>query len=160
MGDPSQLAFHVTTTTTTNTNTTTTTTTTRKEEGQHGGDETTTTTTRKEESQHGGGGGGGGGGGDETTDRRVTTVRSNGKVGLWGTSWSACSSFVVAGLKARDSRLDALKTIIPVHCGVDLYKGDIHYLDGIMHLDEYILSVDHETVLPSYGYPYPETLKP
>jgi predicted acyl esterase len=85
------------------------------------------------------------------TDRSMT-VRSNGRVGLWGTSWSACSSFVVAGLKARDSRLDALKTIVPVHCGVDLYKGDIHYLDGILHLDEYILSVDHETILPSYGF--------
>ena len=82
----------------------------------------------------------------------LTTIKSNGKVGLWGQSWSACSLFVLAGKKARDSRLEPLKTAIPIHCAVDLYNGDIHYMDGIFHMDEYILSVDHETMLPSYGF--------
>jgi hypothetical protein len=52
------------------------------------------------------------------------TVKSNGHVGMWGQSWSACNSFVVAGRKARDSRLNALKTIIPMHCAVNLYEGE------------------------------------
>lgn len=79
-------------------------------------------------------------------------VISNGKVGLWGQSWSACASFVIAGKKARDARLAPLKTIVPVHCASNLYEGDIHYMDGIMHQDEYILSIDHENAIPSYGF--------
>ena len=87
-----------------------------------------------------------------TLETDGSLINSNGNVGLWGQSWSACSLFVLAGHKARDSRLQALKTVLPIHCAVDLYAGDIHYLDGIFHMDEYILSVDHETMLPSYGF--------
>ena len=63
-------------------------------------------------------------------------IRSNGNLAVWGQSWSACSSFVLAGHKARDARLSSLlslKTVIPLHCAIDLYGGDIHYIDGIMH---------------------------
>jgi len=80
------------------------------------------------------------------------TVRSNGRVALWGQSWSAFNAFIIAGKKARDPRLAALKTIVPIHGAVNLYEGDIHYMDGIMHQDEYILSVDQENALPSYGF--------
>jgi uncharacterized protein len=79
------------------------------------------------------------------------TVRSNGNVALWGQSWSAFNAFIIAGKKARDPRLSCLKTIVPVHGAVNLYEGDLHYMDGIFHEDEYILSVDHENALPSYG---------
>jgi uncharacterized protein len=80
------------------------------------------------------------------------TVRSNGKVALWGQSWSAFNAFIIAGKKARDPRLAALQTIVPIHGAVNLYEGDLHYMDGIFHEDEYILSVDHENALPSYGF--------
>ena len=80
------------------------------------------------------------------------TIRSNGKVALWGQSWSAFNAFIIAGKKARDSRLAALKTIVPIHGAINLYEGDLHYMDGIFHEDEYILSVDHENALPSYGF--------
>ena len=79
-------------------------------------------------------------------------VRSNGKIALWGQSWSAFNAFIIAGKKARDPRLASLQTIIPIHGAVNLYEGDLHYMDGIFHEDEYILSVDHENALPSYGF--------
>lgn len=79
-------------------------------------------------------------------------VRSNGNVALWGQSWSAFNAFIIAGRQARDPRLRGLKTIVPIHGAVNLYEGDLHYLDGIFHEDEYILSVDHENALPSYGF--------
>lgn len=80
------------------------------------------------------------------------SVRSNGKVALWGQSWSAFNAFIIAGKKASDPRLAPLQTIVPVHGAVNLYEGDLHYMDGIFHEDEYILSVDHENALPSYGF--------
>ncbi|MBM4361076.1 MAG: CocE/NonD family hydrolase, partial [Deltaproteobacteria bacterium] len=80
------------------------------------------------------------------------TVRSNGSVGLWGQSWSAFTSFLMAGKKARDPRLAPLKTVVPIHGATNFYEGDIHYMDGILHQDEYIASIDHENAMPSYGF--------
>jgi len=37
--------------------------------------------------------------------------------------------------------------IFDAHCSEDLYKNDIHYIDEVLHQDEYILSVDHENEL-------------
>jgi predicted acyl esterase len=70
---------------------------------------------------------------------------SNGRVGMYGMSWSAFNSLMMATLR----RPPALRAIFAAHGSEDLYKNDIHYIDGILHQDEYILSVDHENALPA-----------
>ncbi|CAF1508911.1 unnamed protein product, partial [Didymodactylos carnosus] len=69
---------------------------------------------------------------------------SNGNVAMMGFSWSAFNSLMMAILRHPP----ALKAIYAAHGSEDLYFNDIHYMDGILHEDEYILSVDHENALP------------
>ncbi|CAF4024723.1 unnamed protein product [Adineta steineri] len=71
--------------------------------------------------------------------------RSNGRVGMFGLSWSAFNSLMMATLR----RPPALRAIFAAHASDDLYKNDIHYPDGIMHLDHYIVSIDHANALPT-----------
>ncbi|CAF2401400.1 unnamed protein product [Rotaria sp. Silwood2] len=71
--------------------------------------------------------------------------QSNGRVGMYGLSWSAFNSLMMATLR----RPPALRAILAAHGSEDLYKNDIHFMDGILHQDEYILSVDHENALPT-----------
>ncbi len=70
---------------------------------------------------------------------------SNGRVGMFGLSWSAFNSLMMATLR----RPPALRAVFAAHGSVDLYNNDIHYGDGILHQNEYILSVDHKNALPS-----------
>jgi predicted acyl esterase len=70
---------------------------------------------------------------------------SNGRVGMYGLSWSAFNSLMIAALR----RPPALRAVFAAHGSEDLYNGDVHYGDGILHQDEYILSVDHENALPA-----------
>lgn len=62
---------------------------------------------------------------------------SNGSVGMWGISWSAINTLLVA---AR--RPEALKACIAVHPSDELFARDIHYIDGLLHYDLYDLSID------------------
>jgi predicted acyl esterase len=62
---------------------------------------------------------------------------SNGSVGMWGISWSAINTLLVA---AR--RPGALKACIAVHPSDELFARDIHYIDGLLHYDLYELSID------------------
>lgn len=62
---------------------------------------------------------------------------SNGSVGMWGISWSAINTLLVA---AR--RPEALKACIAVHPSDELFARDIHYIDGLLHYDLYELSID------------------
>ena len=71
--------------------------------------------------------------------------RSNGRVGMYGISWSAFNSLMMATLR----RPPALRAIFGAHASDDLYKNDIHYPEGIMHEDHYIISIDHGNALPS-----------
>ncbi|CAM4797759.1 unnamed protein product [Rotaria magnacalcarata] len=72
-------------------------------------------------------------------------ARSNGRVGMYGLSWSAFNSLMMATLR----RPPALHAVFAAHGSEDLYNNDVHYGDGILHQDEYILSVDHENALPA-----------
>ncbi|KAJ3086845.1 hypothetical protein HK102_012360 [Quaeritorhiza haematococci] len=47
-------------------------------------------------------------------------------------------------------RAPALKAIVSLHASEDLWANDVHYLDGVYHHDEYILSVDQEAGIPAY----------
>jgi len=69
---------------------------------------------------------------------------SNGKVGMWGISWSAINTLQVA--MRRPPHLGA---VLVFHPSDDLYHDDVHYIDGILHLDQYALEIDHENGLPS-----------
>lgn len=74
---------------------------------------------------------------------------STGKVGMWGISWGGFNALQVAM-----RRPPALKAIIALHASDDLYHDDIHFLDGIFHVDEYEMGIDHTLAFPrSPDYP-------
>jgi predicted acyl esterase len=62
---------------------------------------------------------------------------SNGKVGMFGISWGGFNSIQMAM-----RRPPALKAIIAVCATEELYKEDIHYIDGMMHVDEFEVQMD------------------
>jgi uncharacterized protein len=69
--------------------------------------------------------------------------RSNGKVGMFGISWGGFNAIQMA---ARNP--PALKAIIAVDATEDLYQDDVHYMDGIMHVDSWEMSQDLYNALP------------
>jgi uncharacterized protein len=62
---------------------------------------------------------------------------SSGKVGMLGISWGGFNS-----LQLAMRRPPALKAILAVEATEALFKEDVHYVDGIAHVDEYELSMD------------------
>ena len=66
-----------------------------------------------------------------------------GAVGMWGISWGGFNAIQVA-LR----RPPALKAIIAVDAADDLFHDDVHYIDGLLHLDEYALMIDQLNALP------------
>jgi putative CocE/NonD family hydrolase len=68
---------------------------------------------------------------------------SNGNVGMFGISWGGFNAIQMA---VRNP--PALKAIIAVDATEDLYQDDVHYMDGIMHLDSWEMSMDLENARP------------
>lgn len=68
---------------------------------------------------------------------------SNGNVGMFGISWGGFNSIQMA---ARN--VPALKAIIAIDATEDLYQDDVHYMDGIMHLDSWEMSMDLDNTRP------------
>jgi uncharacterized protein len=66
-----------------------------------------------------------------------------GSVGMWGISWGGFNSIQVAM-----RRPPALKAIIAVDASDDLFHDDVHYVDGMLHVDEYVLMIDQLNALP------------
>ncbi len=64
---------------------------------------------------------------------------SNGNVGMTGISWGGFNA-----LQMASRHPPALKAIIAVAATENLFHDDIHYIDGIMHADEYELGMDQE----------------
>ena len=62
---------------------------------------------------------------------------SNGKVGMLGISWGGFNSIQMAM-----RRPPALKAILAIEATEALFKEDVHYMDGIMHVDEFEVSMD------------------
>jgi uncharacterized protein len=62
---------------------------------------------------------------------------SNGKVGMLGISWGGFNSIQLA-LR----RPPALKAILAVAATDELFKEDVHYIDGVFHVDEFELTMD------------------
>jgi putative CocE/NonD family hydrolase len=68
---------------------------------------------------------------------------SSGKVGMFGISWGGFNAIQMA---ARD--VPALKAIIAIDATEDLYQDDVHYMDGIMHLDAWEMEMDLDNARP------------
>jgi uncharacterized protein len=66
-----------------------------------------------------------------------------GAVGMWGISWGGFNAIQVAVRQPP-----ALRAIIAVDASDDLFHDDVHYIDGLLHLDEYALMIDHLNALP------------
>jgi predicted acyl esterase len=62
---------------------------------------------------------------------------SNGNVGMFGISWGGFTA-----LQMAMRHPPALKAIIAVHATAELFHDDVHYIDGIAHIDEFELNMD------------------
>jgi uncharacterized protein len=69
---------------------------------------------------------------------------SNGRVGMWGISWSGFNALQVAMRQPP-----GLAAILVAHATDDLYKDDVHYIDGARHFDLYALEIDHDNGMPA-----------
>jgi uncharacterized protein len=68
-----------------------------------------------------------------------------GAVGMWGISWGGFNSIQIA---MRQPPPPALKAIIAVEASDDMFHDDVHYIDGLLHLDEYAVMIDQLNMLP------------
>ena len=68
---------------------------------------------------------------------------SNGNVGMFGISWGGFNSIHMAMRNPP-----ALKAIIAIDATDDLYQDDVHYIDGILHLDSWEMSQDLDNSRP------------
>jgi hypothetical protein len=62
---------------------------------------------------------------------------SNGNVGMFGISWGGFNSIQMAMRRPK-----ALKAILAIEATEALFKEDVHYMDGVMHVDEFEVSMD------------------
>ena len=62
-----------------------------------------------------------------------------GAVAMWGISWGGFNSIQMA---MREPPPPALKAIVAVDASDMLFKDDVHYIDGVMHVDEYVIMID------------------
>ena len=67
---------------------------------------------------------------------------SNGNVGMLGISWGGFNSIQLAMRHPP-----ALKAILAVDATEQLFHDDIHYIDGMMHADEFELAMDLSSAL-------------
>ncbi len=68
---------------------------------------------------------------------------STGKVGMFGISWGGFNAIQMA---VRNP--PALKAIVAIDATEDLYQEDVHYIDGIFHVDSWMMSQDLENARP------------
>jgi len=62
---------------------------------------------------------------------------SNGNVGMFGISWGGFTALQMAMRHAP-----GLKAILAVDATAELFHDDVHYVDGIAHVDEFELNMD------------------
>lgn len=62
---------------------------------------------------------------------------SNGNVGMFGISWGGFTALQMAMRHAP-----GLKTILAIDATSELFHDDVHYIDGIAHIDEFELNMD------------------
>jgi len=69
---------------------------------------------------------------------------STGSVGMFGISWGAFNSIQMAMRNPP-----ALKAIVAAMGTDDLFRDDVHFIDGMMHVDSYELGQDIANILPA-----------
>jgi len=67
----------------------------------------------------------------------ATQSWSNGNVGMMGISWSGFNSLQMAMRHPPE-----LKAILAVDATAELFHDDVHYMDGMAHIDEFELNMD------------------
>lgn len=80
---------------------------------------------------------------EELIHTLATAPFSTGKVGMFGISWSGFNAIITAMNKPKE-----LAAILAVNASDDLFHDDVHFIDGIFHVDEYEFTIDHENALP------------
>src|SRR5438552_4394946 len=77
-----------------------------------------------------------------------------GAVGMWGISWGGFNSIQMA---MRSETPAALRAIVALEATDRLFKDDVHYVDGMMHVDEYAIMIDLlNAVSPAPDFPVDE----
>ena len=61
----------------------------------------------------------------------------NGNVGMFGISWGGFTAMQMAMRHPP-----ALKAIVALHATAELFHDDVHYIDGMAHVDEFELNMD------------------
>jgi predicted acyl esterase len=69
---------------------------------------------------------------------------STGKVGMFGISWGAFNSIQMAMRNPP-----ALKAIVAIEGTDDIFRDDVHFIDGMMHVDSYEFGQDLANILPA-----------
>ena len=62
---------------------------------------------------------------------------SNGNVGMWGISWGGFNAIQLAMRRPPE-----LKAIVALMATDERFHDDIHYIDGIFHVDEWVMMMD------------------
>jgi predicted acyl esterase len=75
--------------------------------------------------------------GEQVIDWLAHQTWSNGNVGMFGISWGGFTA-----LQMAMRHPPALKAIIAVCATAELFHDDVHYVDGIAHIDEFELNMD------------------
>lgn len=81
--------------------------------------------------------------GEVVIDWLANQTFSTGSVGMFGISWGGFNAIQLAM-----RRPPALKTIITVMSTDDIYQDDVHFMDGMMHIDAYEIGQDLSNILP------------
>ena len=68
---------------------------------------------------------------------------SSGKLGMFGISWGGFNSIHLAMRRPA-----ALGAIVAVDASDDLYQDDVHFMDGMMHVDSWEMSQDLANAMP------------
>jgi predicted acyl esterase len=75
--------------------------------------------------------------GEQVIHWLATQPWSNGRVGMYGISWGGFNALQMAMRNPAE-----LKAIIAIDATEELFHDDIHYIDGLMHVDEFELNMD------------------
>jgi predicted acyl esterase len=75
--------------------------------------------------------------GEQVIDWLAHQSWSNGNVGMFGISWGGFNAMQMAMRHPP-----ALKTILAAHATSELFHDDVHYIDGMAHVDEFELNMD------------------
>jgi len=81
--------------------------------------------------------------GDAVLDWLAEQPWSTGNIGMFGISWGGFNAIQMAGRGHP-----ALKAFIAVDATEDLYQEDVHFIDGIMHVDSWEMSQELYNALP------------